>query len=463
MNQSISRKLFMGYMSLFIIIILISVVTLSSLRRLNSINSSLNNTYVPLIDRSEKMIDTLLNQELYARRYILLQSQDFLALFWEKSTEFDNLLETIAFLPEYNDTKVNKIAKLHAEYNRMFVKGFKYMGTPSSRLAKQFENDIRKKQEELITQIKEISLNARRIQHDKTILTSKVGETAFKVTAILCLSGILMSLISSLVITKSIAGPIKKLKNATKEIAEGKFDLVPNVERKDELGDLSEAFADMAHRLKRLEEIHLDASPLTRLPGNRVIESILQKRLENNAQIAFCHVDMDNFKAYNDRYGYAMGSEVIKATAEIIERNLKKAGSPDDFLGHIGGDDFVIITSPSRYTDLCQVILDDFDRNIKKYYTEEDLKKGYIPGKTRMGSKERFPIMTLSIAVVTNTSRTLSNPIEIGEIAAELKEYAKSLPGSVYVVDRRRHEAKADPYTEENIINFPQKSKGNNQ
>lgn len=463
MDQSISRKLFIGYLSLLIVIVLISAVTLSSLQRLNSINSSLINTYVPLIDRTEKMIDALLNQELYARRYLLLQSQDFLALFWEKSTEFDNLLELVTALPEYDASKVNDIDRLHREYNRMFIKGFKYTGNPSSKEATQFEADIRKKQEELIALIKEISLNARQIQHDKTLLTSDVGMTAFKVTAILCLVGIFMSFISSFVITKSIAEPIKKLKNATKEIAEGKFDLAPHVKSKDELGDLSDSFLDMAQRLKRLEEIHLDASPLTRLPGNRVIETILQKRLESSIPIAFCHVDMDNFKAYNDRYGYAKGSEVIKATAEIIERNLKNTGSTDDFLGHIGGDDFVIITTPTRYVDICKVILDDFDRNISKYYSQEDLKKGYIPGKTRMGSEEHFPIMTLSIAVVTNTARTLSNPIEVGEIAAELKEYAKSLPGSVYVVDRRRHEAKADAYIEENVINFPQKAKGNEQ
>lgn len=149
-------------------------------------------------------------------------------------------------------------------------------------------------------------------------------------------------------------------------------------------------------------------------------------------------LDLDNFKAFNDRYGYAMGSEVIKATARIIEEVVSKNGTVGDFIGHIGGDDFVVITSPERYTNICKGVIEAFDKTIPDFYDNEDRTRGNFIGKTRQGHVVTFPLMTISIAVVTNNDRKLAYIAEVGEIAAELKDYAKSLPGSTYVVDKRR-------------------------
>lgn len=149
-------------------------------------------------------------------------------------------------------------------------------------------------------------------------------------------------------------------------------------------------------------------------------------------------MDLDNFKAFNDRYGYARGSEVIKETAKIIEAAVKAKGGPDDFIGHVGGDDFVIITTPNRMRDISNEIIDRFDKQIPMFYSPEDREKGYIQGKTRQGVPMNFPIMTISIAIVTNERRRLQDPLEASEIAAELKDYAKTIPKSIYVVDQRR-------------------------
>jgi len=184
--------------------------------------------------------------------------------------------------------------------------------------------------------------------------------------------------------------------------------------------------------------MYLDASPLTRLPGGIAIENVLKKRLESSQPIAFCVLDLDNFKAFNDRYGYANGSEVIKETAHIIEDAVKAKGTPDDFIGHVGGDDFVVITTPDFMRHIATEVISRFDRRIPDFYDPEERAQGYILGKTRQGIEMQFPIMTISIAIVSNEHRKLTNPLEASEIAAELKDYAKTIPKSVFVVDKRR-------------------------
>lgn len=455
LRLNIAKKMLFGYLTLAIVIFLISAFTLSSLDRLNDINSAIIRTDVPLIDAADRMIDNLLAQELYARRFVILKSPEMLALFWEKSKEFDSQIERINTLPGTKDIPVARIISMHSIYNKLLVNGRQYLKDTSSHAARRYDAEVKKNQEELIGLIKNISSAARQDQNKKTILTSRIGTAAFKVIGLLCIIGLISSIGATVLITRSIAGPISQLKVATQEIALGRFDHIPDIKNQDELGDLSNAFMTMTQRLKRLEEMYLDASPLTRLPGSIAIENVLKKRLETGAPLAFCLIDMDNFKAYNDRYGYAKGSELIKATAKIIEKCVAENGTSDDFVGHIGGDDYVLITTPDQFRKTCSSVIEAFDKKILEFYDSDDLKRGCINGKTRQGQEAEFPIMTISIAVVTNLQRKLTNPIQVGELAAELKEYAKSISESVYVVDRRRRDMIAEQ--DENVIRFPQK------
>jgi diguanylate cyclase (GGDEF)-like protein len=194
----------------------------------------------------------------------------------------------------------------------------------------------------------------------------------------------------------------------------------------------------MAKRLKRLEEMYLDTSPLTRLPGGIAIENVLRKRIKAGALFAFCLIDLDNFKAYNDHYGYARGNKVLKKTARIIEKAAKKYGTEDTFIGHIGGDDFVLITSIDHYDKICDFIVDEFDKTVHKFYDSKDFSLGSIIHKSRTGKELKFPIMTISIGVVTNKMSKFKHFVQVGELAAEVKNYAKSKLGSVYFVDRRK-------------------------
>jgi diguanylate cyclase (GGDEF)-like protein len=251
--------------------------------------------------------------------------------------------------------------------------------------------------------------------------------------------GLILSLIAAMLITRNISGAIKKLKLATEMISKGKFDHNPDIRNTDELGDLAKAFVTMAERLKHLEEMNLDTSPLTRLPGGTTIENVMNQRIAAKAQIAFCLMDIDNFKAYNDHYGYAKGNELIQATADIISKAVAEHGSQDDFTGHIGGDDFVVITVPDNYSAICEAIVKTYDKEIPQFYDANDRQRGHITGENRQGKKTSFPLATISIAVVTNETRKSLNHMEFGEAAAEMKELAKSKAGSLFLVDQRKN------------------------
>lgn len=186
--------------------------------------------------------------------------------------------------------------------------------------------------------------------------------------------------------------------------------------------------------LIRRHELSLDANPLTRLPGNISIERELVRRLAENCQFAVGYADLDNFKAFNDQYGFAIGDRVIFETGRIISH----AVTPFDFVGHIGGDDFVFITIPANIDKICQAIIRKFDRIIPKYYDQESRARGYIESRTRNGEVKRFPLMSISIAIVTNLERTFTHFAEISVIGAELKRFLKTMEGSNYLVDRRK-------------------------
>lgn len=179
------------------------------------------------------------------------------------------------------------------------------------------------------------------------------------------------------------------------------------------------------------------ANPLTGLSGNIEIKSELNYRLVNDLQVAVIYCDLDNFKAFNDVYGFAKGDSAIRLTADIIRDAVSQAGNKDDFIGHIGGDDFIIITSWDKYEGICRIVINDFDSKILFLYNEKDKKNGFITTKSRTGEVKTFPIMTISLAIITNEKNKYENYLQIGEIAAEVKEFVKCMKGSNFFKDRR--------------------------
>ena len=196
------------------------------------------------------------------------------------------------------------------------------------------------------------------------------------------------------------------------------------------------------HTLLRRTERDIAANPLTRLPGNISIHTALENRLERGASFAVLYVDVDNFKAYNDQYGFDRGDLVIQETGKLLRRAAKERGSTGDFIGHIGGDDFVLVTGQERAEAVAARVIELFDEQTRGWYAEEDFQRGWIEEKNRRGELERFPVLTLSIGVVTNEAKDLCHVGEISAIGAELKRFAKTFERSIYVKDRRRVTAK---------------------
>lgn len=180
------------------------------------------------------------------------------------------------------------------------------------------------------------------------------------------------------------------------------------------------------------------ANPLTGLRGNIDIKEEIKRRIKENKPYAILYIDLDNFKSYNDYYGFLRGDNVIKLTAKILSDAVNLIGNERDFLGHIGGDDFVIITTPDKAEEMCKYIISRFDEEIKYLYDDEDRKRGYIETIGRTGEKMMFPLVSISIAIVTNEFRDFKNDLEISAVAAELKKKLKTMDGSCYLKDRRK-------------------------
>lgn len=434
---NISNKLLLGFLPLVILTVLMAAYALASLGRLNGINKSIVQRDIPLLLATDKMISCIYSQELYGNRYMILKSVQNMQLYEGEKLEFKNQIGIIGSLPGEDKNVIDRLSTLHEEYSSIFKNWFKPIDGPISDQDVS-PRQIGEKQNELIGLLREISGKTSSELKEKTQAASIIGSMSSRIYLVFCIISLMIGLGAALAITRNISGAIIRLKNATQEISKGKFDYAPDIHNQDELGELSHSFSEMSKRLKLLEEMYLDTSPLTHLPGGIAIEHILKKRIDSGSLFAFCLVDLDNFKAYNDNYGYARGNQVIKNTALIIGEAVKKHGTDESFYGHIGGDDFVIICSIDHYVKICGFIIDRFDQTVGKFYDAEDLRNGFIMRKTRTGVEEKFPIMTISIGVVTNQKRTLGHIVQVGEIAAEAKDYAKSQPGSVYYVDRRK-------------------------
>jgi diguanylate cyclase (GGDEF)-like protein len=185
-------------------------------------------------------------------------------------------------------------------------------------------------------------------------------------------------------------------------------------------------------------QLQRQANPLTGLPGNVSIEKELERRLGNGSDFVFMYADIDNFKAFNDHYGYRRGDEAIKLTAQIILEAVKSTGNTEDFVGHVGGDDFVVISTPETCDAVANQIVQRFDERIVRLLDQEDLDRGYVEVVNRKGTVDRFPLLTMTVAVVSSSKIEIDHIARISDIASELKLYGKTLEGSVVVKERRK-------------------------
>lgn len=186
----------------------------------------------------------------------------------------------------------------------------------------------------------------------------------------------------------------------------------------------------------------LYANALTKLPGNKQIEKAIHARMDEKKLFSVAYYDIDNFKSFNDKYGYMKGDSVIRHVAYIIATTVKRYGNQHDFVGHIGGDDFVVVTTPDKDRMIASESILAFNRAMHFHYSKDDRERTYIVSKDRRGNVMNMPLMSISIAIANNKYFPIKNMVELMETITEIKSYLKTLPGSNFLVNRRQIEKK---------------------
>ncbi|MBU1743556.1 MAG: diguanylate cyclase [Proteobacteria bacterium] len=441
MKLTIYRKLLLSYLAMAFLTVLASAYAIFSLQQLNEIAYRIINDDFAVVDQSKSLLDSLIAQESAEKRYLILQDPTIEEIFWSRSREFNRIFEELrkgrfAGL----DPKIARLSLLHSEYDALFFQEVQLVQAKRNEEAQVLsEGQGRKAIDEMAMLVRAVQKKAEENIDARMKRIDVQSLRASRLTVVLSLVSLVLGVLVVLLVTYNISRPLRRLEQATTMIAEGKFDFDFHLDRNDEIGSLSYAFGIMAQRLKILEERNLDASPLTGLPGNLAIEREIGNRLQAKRPVSLCHVDLDNFKPFVDHYGYAWGSEVIKEAALLLIAELKEAGKKGDFLGHIGGDDFVLISVPPRAEQICRRIVAGFDGRIRKFYTETDREQGFFIGKDRQGVRQKFPLISVTIAIVTDDGTRFQNPLAMAEVAAQLKEYAKTLPGNNCVTEKDVH------------------------
>ena len=394
----------------------------------NNTARQIANNDLPVISALIELRTSLLTQEGFARKYAILHDPAFIELFRQREAESlatINLLERTGSGQDYTSLK-----RHYQEYHTAAQQLFDGSSTETSQL-----------RSSALQLLGEVDANYMKRKDMLQTVLSRANEqqnsTIWWTVAISC-TGFLLAIGVAPFVTYRTFGAIRKLQSATHRIAAGDFDYDPQIPVGDEISDLARDFTRMAARLKVLEQMSLDASPLTRLPGNFAIERVLEDRLNDGAPFAFCYADLDNFKPYGDHYGYAKGSDLIRITGDLIYAAVKEHGGPQGFVGHVGGDDFVMVIPTEKIAPVCQTIIERFDNEVVRHYTPQDLKAGGIAGSDRYGVQRFFPVTTISIAVIICGKDQYSSAVDIARAAAKVKDSAKEIPGSNYLVGSPR-------------------------
>ena len=201
--------------------------------------------------------------------------------------------------------------------------------------------------------------------------------------------------------------------------------------------DVDELLARVHGRLRRSRQLR-QTSPLTGLPGNFEIEQRLELLLADQQPLALMHVDLDGFKAYNDHYGFLRGDRAIVLTARVVGWSVADHGTPDCFVGHIGGDDFAVVCRPESVRGIADALVRSFDEQVPNLYDAGDRERGYVEVADRAGVVTRHPFLTISVGIASTETRPIGSPAEAASVAVEMKRFAKGVDGSIWAMDRRR-------------------------
>lgn len=422
------QKLIIGYAALALFILAALLFSAGGLYALNNTARAIATNHLPAINSLTDLRNSLIAQEGYAGKYAIFKSSEFRDLFLQRENDFTAKLALLEKAGQPRD--IVELQTLYAAYRQAAARLFADGGDTA---------ELRSLAAKIFAALDRVNTALQRNLQERLEEANRQERISLAWTMGLALTGLLLAISIAIAFTYRTFSAVRKLQRATHRIAAGDFAYRPQIPPGDELGDLADDFSRMAGRLKELEQLSLDASPLTRLPGNIAIERVIEKRLREG-RFALCYADLDNFKSYGDRYGYAKGSEMIRLTGEIIHEAVKANAGDDAFVGHIGGDDFVMVLAADSAGPVCEAVIKAFDAEVVRHYTPEDLAGGGIEGPDRYGVVRFFPLMTISIAVIINEAGQFSTSVELARTAAEIKDYVKEKPGSNYLISRQRKE-----------------------
>ncbi len=423
LQPTLVQKLIISYAIIVFCLVAALLYSNNGLRSISKTANEIGSVDLPAAAAVDSLRDSLKAQHRAVGRFSIMPGQEYKDLYYAQGIEFRNSLSTL------QKTGLSALPSLRVEYeifDRAAQGLFDGVLVSEGRMkssVKRVEKGIETVQNQQNLQL-ESKLVAAREKESNTISTAMT----------LAFSGVVIAIFVAVFLVYSLSNSIAKLKRATHRIAAGDFDHDPKLAQGDEIGDLAKDFMVMAARLKELEQISLDASPLTRLPGNIAIERFINRHLKEQKPFAMCYLDLDNFKSYNDHYGYIKASELLKEAGQVIHEAVTRLGKPDTFVGHIGGDDFVVIVDEEDADAACQAIIRGIDSMIPKYYSDEDRTIGYIDGVDRYGVERRFPLISISIAALACKPGNYGSAAEIATTAAKIKDQVKSSSGSNYII-----------------------------
>jgi GGDEF domain-containing protein/CHASE3 domain sensor protein len=434
---TVTRKVAIGYLVIITFGLLAIGYALVSLhdhnRRTEQLVGGQFQTFVMLRDIRQN----LLGQENLEKQLVILRDSKLVELLERRAGELDSLLEKIETSPQ--PFSLAPLAKAVGEYTTQSHELLKVLTSGdwdrATRLVTSSTNPLRSQLLELVADLRaQQQATLDRDMHELSLQSSK----AYRMTLIISLIGLFLSAPVAFTVITSIHSSVKTLQKATRDIADGQFDVPIDIRSNDEFGQLAKDFASMARKLMELEQINLDANPLTRLPGNLAIDRELEKRIEQKMPFAHLYIDLDNFKAYSDHYGYKVGSDAINTVGNLLREVVERHGGEHDMVGHIGGDDYVVLSEPDRAEEIARHIISSFDRRVPELYQQKDLEAGFVIAVDRYGIKRTFPLLTISVAVTL--SENMANPslLNISLNCARMKEHLKRLKNSNYLIDRRK-------------------------
>jgi GGDEF domain-containing protein/CHASE3 domain sensor protein len=433
---TVSQKITAGYLLIIIFCLGAIIYALTALSRLTAYSEQLVTNEFRALGLARDLSGSMLDQERLEKQILILRDSSMVPLLDKRHEESSAIMGQLSGIPL--SCRFDYVEKTFVAFDEGHKEARALLEKKNWAEAELFSRDVVAPRRERLFKVMEMFRTGQETLMDENLqdFTLQSSE-AYRLTLALAFAGIGFAALVATGIILKIHRSGARLTRATKEIASGSFDHPIDIDGKDEFGRLARDFAEMGRKLRELQILHLDANPLTRLPGNLTIQQELETRIASGRPFAHIYIDLDYFKAYNDRYGYHSGSDIIFRVGTLIQEVDKRCGSPEDMIGHIGGDDYVVLSTPDLAETIAAELIREFDAIVPEFYTEADRQAGFFMEKDRYGEERRFPLLSMSIAIVSADNLRNPSAEAIGRECAKIKEHLKKLPGSNFLMDRR--------------------------